>query len=267
MVISQRKLGRIVFVLAASLLLPDLPAFAGAWTQPDGQGQIIETLFGWFGQGPSSGAPAASRESKVEAQTYLEYGLADRLTFVGQLGLERYALSPPTQDVYTGFDYSGAGLRAKLWSDDAWVFSLEASAFVSGARDAARSAQAGDTGPAVDARALVGRNLTLFGLPAFFDGEAGYRLRTQGPPSEFHADLTLGVAWTPRAQIFAQVFNTVSNGGGASGFSAWESHKGQLSVVYALDDKWSLQVGGFATLYRRNVNSEYGALVAVWRRF
>ena len=50
-------------------------------------------------------------------------------------------------------------------------------------------------------------------------------------------------------------------------FAAWESHKGQLSVVYALDDKWSLQVGGFATLYRRNINSEYGALVAVWRRF
>ena len=263
----HRNFGRIAFVLAAALLLLDAPAFAGAWTQPDGQGQIIETLFGWFGQGPSSGAPGASRESKAGAQTYLEYGLADRLTFVGQLGFERYALSPPTRDVYAGLDYSGAGLRARLWSDDAWVFSLEASAFASGARDAARSAQAGDTGPAADARARGGPNLTLFGAPAFFDGEAGYRLRTQGPPSEFHADLTLGVAWTERAQILGQVFNTVSNGAGAPGFGAWEEHKGQLSVVYRLDDKWSLQVGAFATLYRRNVNSEYGALVAVWRRF
>jgi len=267
LVISRRNVGRIAFVLAAALLWPALPALAGAWTEPAGQGQIIETLFAWLGQGPSSGAPAASRESKAEAQTYLEYGLADRLTFVGQLGVERYALSPPTRDVYTGFDYSGAGLRARVWSNDAWVFSLEASAFVSGAREATHSAQAGDTGPAADARALVGRNLTLFGLPAFFDGEAGYRLRTQGPPSEFHADLTLGVAWTAKAQILAQVFNTVSNGAGAPGFGAWEEHKGQLSLVYALDDKWSLQVGGFATLYRRNVNSEYGALVAVWRRF
>ena len=267
MVNYHRNFGRIAFVLAAALLLLDAPAFAGAWTQPDGQGQIIETLFGWFGQGPSSGAPGASRESKAGAQTYLEYGLADRLTFVGQLGFERYALSPPTRDVYAGLDYSGAGLRARLWSDDAWVFSLEAGALMSGASEATRSAQAGDTGPAADARALVGHNLTLFGAPAFFDGEAGYRLRTRGPPSEFHADLTLGVAWTAKAQILAQAFNTVSNGAGAPGFSAWEEHKGQLSVVYALDDKWSLQVGGFATLYRRNVNSEYGALVAVWRRF
>ena len=61
------------------------------------------------------------------------------------------------------------------------MFSLEASAYVSGARDAARPAQAGDTGPGADARALVGRNLTLFGAPAFVDGEAGYRFRTARP--------------------------------------------------------------------------------------
>ena len=179
----------------------------------------------------------------------------------------RYALSPPSKDAYLGFDYSGAGLRAKLWSDDAWVFSLEADAYVSGARDAARPAQAGDTGPAVDLRALAGRNLTLFGAPAFLDAEAGYRLRTQGPPSEWRGDLTLGVTWTPRAQVLVQAFNTVSNGAGAPGFRAWEQHIGQLSVVYRLDDKWSVQVGGFGSVYHRNTNSEYGALVAVWRRF
>ncbi len=147
------------------------------------------------------------------------------------------------------------------------MFSLEASAYVSGAHDPARPAQAGDTGPEADARALVGHNLTLFGAPAFFDARPAIGCAPQGPPSEFHADLTLGVSWTPRAQILAQAFNTVSNGAGAPGFAAWESNIGQLSLVYALDDKWSVQIGGFGTLYRRNTNSEYGALLAVWRRF
>jgi hypothetical protein len=104
LVVFQRNFWRIAFVLAGALLSPALPAFAGAWTEPAGQGQIIETLFGWLGEGPSSGAPSASRESKVGAQTYLEYGLADRLTFVGQLAAVRYALSPPTRDVYAGLD-------------------------------------------------------------------------------------------------------------------------------------------------------------------
>ena len=242
-------------------------ALAGAWTQPAGQGQVIETLFGWGGYGAPYGGSAAPHESKFGEQTYVEYGLADRLTAVGEVTGDLYSLSAPTKDSYLGFDYSGGGLRARLWSNDAWVFSLEASAYVSSAHDPDRPAQAGNTGPEEDFRALVGHNLTLFGAPAFVDAQAGYRLRTDGPPDEWHADLTLGVNWTPRAQILAQSFNTISNGAGAPGYFAWEEHKGQLSLVYALDERWSVQFGGFATLYRRNTNSEYGALAAVWRRF
>jgi hypothetical protein len=256
--------------LACGLLTAALApqaASAGAWTWPQGQGQAIETLTGWIGSGWGTGA--ASRENRLETQTYLEYGLWDRLTLVGQISYERYALSPPTRDVYTGFDYSGGGLRARVWQNDAWVFSLEAGAFVSGATDPKRPAQAGNTGPGpeIDMRALLGHAMTLWGRPAFLDAQAGYRLRQSGPPDEFHADLTLGVDATPRAQILAQVFNTVSNGAGAQAFPAWEGHVGQLSLVYALDDLWKLQFGGFGTLYRRNTNSEYGLTVAVWRRF
>jgi hypothetical protein len=253
--------------MALAAALGPTPALAGAWTMPQGQGQVIETLYGWGGYGAPYGGSASPSETKFGSQTYIQYGLTDRFTAIGDLGVLRYALSAPTKDGYFGFDYSGVGLRAKLWSNDAWVFSLEANAYRSGARDAAKPAQAGDTGPEEDLRALVGRNLTLFSFPAFLDAEAGYRFRTDGPPSEWRGDLTLGVNWTPRAQILAQAFNTVSNGAGAPGFSAWESHTGQLSVVYALDDKWSVQLGGFGTLYRRDTNSEYGALVAVWRRF
>ena len=254
-------------VLAAVFALSPCAASAGAWTLPRGQGQMIATLFGWFGAGAPYGGQAAPRESKVGSQVYVEYGLADALTVVGEVSAERYALTPPSRDSFVGLDYSGAGLRARVWSNDAWVFSLEASAYASSAHDARRPAQAGNTGPEGDVRALAGHNLTLFGAPAFIDAQAGYRLRTEGPPSEFRGDLTLGVAWTPRAQILLQSFNVVANGAGAPGFSQWESHKGQLSLVYALDDRWSVQVGGFATLYRRNTNSEFGALVAVWRRF
>jgi hypothetical protein len=244
-----------------------MPARAGAWTEPQGQGLVIQTFSGWGGYGAPYGGSGSPSESKIGSQTYFEYGAWDRLTVFGEASVDRYALTPPSKDSFTGFDYSGGGLRARVWSNDAWVFSLEASAYVSGAHDATRPAQNGNTGPEADARALLGHNLTLFGAPAFFDAEGGYRLRTEGPPDEFHADLTLGVNWTAHAQVLAQAFNTISNGAGAPGFAAWESHIGQLSVVYALDDKWSVQLGGFGTLYRRNTNSEFGALLAVWRRF
>ena len=239
-------------------------ALAGAWTLPQGQGQFIQTLFGWLGWG--SPVQNGGREDKVESQTYVQYGLTDGITVIGALSVERYALSAP-RDVYTGFDTTGAGVRARLWSNDAWTFALEATAFYGGVSNASRPAQAGGAGPAADARALLGHNLTLFGYPVFIDAEAGYRLRTQGPPSEWKGDLTLGVDWTPKAQVLFQAFNTISQGPGRDGFPSWEAHKGELSLVYALDEKWSVQIGGFSTLWRRNATSEYGAVVAVWRKF
>lgn len=263
---THRRQGVSCLFLGALALAPGA-ARAGAWTDAQGHGLVIETLFGWGGYGAPYGGSARPGESRIGSQTYFEYGASDRLTIFGEATVDRYALTAPSKDSFTGLDYSGGGVRARLWSNDAWVFSMEASAYGSGAHDTTKPAQDGDTGPEVDARALVGHNLTLFGAPAFFDGQAGYRLRTEGPPSEFHADLTLGVSVTARAQIFAQAFNTISNGAGAPGFAAWESHIGQLSVVYALDDKWSVQIGGFGTLYRRNTNSEFGALLALWRRF
>ena len=264
--VTHRRRGVSCVFLAVLALAPGT-ARAGAWTEPQGQGLAIETLFGWGGSGAPFGGAASPSENRIGSQSYFEYGAWDRLTVFGGATVDRYALSAPTKDSFTGLDYSGGGLRARVWSNDAWVFSLEASAYASGAHNALKPAQDGNTGPEADARALLGHNLTLFGAPAFLDAQAGYRLRTDGPPGEYHADLTLGVSVTPRAQILAQAFNTVSSGAGAPGFAAWESHIGQVSVVYALDAKWSLQLGGFGTLYRRNTNSEYGALLAVWRRF
>ncbi len=242
-------------------------AFAGAWTEPAGQGQIIETLSGWMGDGAPYGGQRATRESRVEAQTYADYGLYDRLTLFGEISPERYTLSAPGADRFIGLDYSGAGVRAKIWSNDAWVFSLEASAYVSSARDAGKSAQAGNTGGEGELRGLAGHNLEFWGAPAFVDAEFSYRLRTAGPPDEFHGDVTLGIKWPARWMGLVQVFNTVSNGAGAPGYLAWQSHTTQLSIVYAFNDYWSVQVGGFATFVTVNTNTERGVLVAMWRRF
>ena len=59
--------GRGAFAAGVVLtLLAPVGALAGAWTDPAGQGQIIETLFGWAGDGPpyggvTGGERAASR--------------------------------------------------------------------------------------------------------------------------------------------------------------------------------------------------------------
>ncbi len=256
------------FAVAALMALAAGQARAGAWTEPAGQGQMIATLFGWSGQGaPWGGEASVQHESKAEAQTYVEWGLSDELTLVGQLGGGTYRLSAPDADSFTGLDYTTLGARARVWTHDALVFSLQASVLVPGASDAARPAQAGNTGWAADVRALAGYSFDIDGRHAFVDAEAGYRQRTAGLPSEWHGDFTFGVDVAPRLTVLAQTFNTLSLGAGAPGFPAWTQSVLQLSAVYELGPHWSVQAGAFSTVTVRNTNSERGVMAAVWRRF
>ena len=242
-------------------------AFGGAWTLPQGTGQLIATLYGWTGFVPPWGGNPPVNQSRFDAQAYVQYGLTDSLTVFGQTAFEHYALGRPTPDTYNGLDYSDLGLRAKLWSTGEWVVSGEAAAFIPGAHDAKAPAQEGNTGWAGEARLNVGRNFALGWLPGFVDAEAAYRLRTEGPPDEWHGDLTVGFKFTPRWMLMLQDFTTVSMKSTNRTFPAWRSSTVEASVVYALNDKWSVQVGLFSTVWTVKTNTEHGAVLALWCNF
>jgi len=44
-------------------------AFGGAWTLPQGSGQLIETLYGWTGCGPPWGGNPSVDQSRVHETT------------------------------------------------------------------------------------------------------------------------------------------------------------------------------------------------------
>ena len=242
-------------------------AFGGAWTLPQGSGQLIATLYGWTGFGPPWGGNPPVSQSRVDAQTYVQYGLTDSLTIFGQTALEHYALGDPTPNTYNGLDYSDVGLRAKLWSTGDWVFSGEATGFIAGARDPNAPAQEGNTGWAGEARLNAGINFRLGAIPGFIDAEVAYRLRTAGPPDEWHGDLTVGFKFRPRLMLMLQDFTTVSSPSTDATFSEWRQSVVEASVVYALDDKWSLQLGLFSTVWTVKTNTQHGVALAVWRSF
>ncbi len=281
MVLASASPNRWWAAAGALVLLAGAPtsAFGGAWTLPQGTGQLIETLYGWTGFGPPWGGNPPANQSRFDAQTYVQYGLTDSLTAFGETAFEHYAIGEPTPNTYNGLDYSGLGLRQKLWSSGEWVFSGEATAFIPGAHDAQAPAQEGNTGWAGEARLNVGRNFTLASIPglgwfpgissvpAFLDAEVAYRLRTEGPPDEWHGDLTVGFKFTPKIMLMLQDFTTVSMSTDNRTFPAWRQSVAEASVVYALNDKWSLQVGVFSTVWTVRTNSERGGAIAVWRNF
>ena len=256
------KLWRWWAVVSALALIIGAPAGAlgGAWTMPQGTGQLIETLYGWTGFGPPWGGNPPVPQNRFDAQTYVQYGLTDSFTLFGETALERYELGPPTPNVYTGLDYSDVGLRAKLWSTGEWVFSGEATVFVPGAYNPQAPAQEGNTGGAGEARLNAGGNFTLGSTPGFIDAEVAYRLRTAGPARrmargpdrrlQIHAALDAHAA---ELQYGVHVDSTDPT------FPTWRSSVVEASIVYALDDKWSVQFGLFTTVWTVKTNSQHGA--------
>jgi hypothetical protein len=147
------------------------------------------------------------------------------------------------------------------------VFSGEATGFIAGARDPNAPAQEGNTGWAGEARLNAGTNFRLGAIPGFIDAEVAYRLRTAGPPDEWHGDLTVGFKFTPRLMLMLQDFTTVSSPSTDATFSEWRQSVVEASLVYALDDKWSLQLGLFSTVWTVKTNTQHGVALAVWRSF
>ena len=115
--------------------------------------------------------------------------------------------------------------------------------------------------PAVDA------DFAIYVVPGFLDAEVAYRQRTEGPPDEWHGDLTVGFKLTPKFMLMFQDFTTVSMSTKNPTFPAWRQSVAEASVVYALNERWSIQVGLFSTVWTVRTNSQRGGAVAVWWNF
>jgi hypothetical protein len=77
----------------------------------------------------------------------------------------------------------------------------------------------------------------------------------------------VGFKFTPKIMLMLQEFTTVSMSTNNPTFPAWRQSVVEASVVYALNDKWSIQAGVFSTVWTVRTNSERGGVLAVWRNF
>ncbi|WP_339949236.1 hypothetical protein [uncultured Albimonas sp.] len=256
--------------LFAASMLPAPDALAGAWTLPEGDGQAILGLVvnnadrTFDGSGTVIGGGGLDR---IEVTGFVEYGLRDDLTLIGQTTLTSRETAPPFASDYQGLDYTELGLRQRLAQGERWVISGQGSVRLPGATDSRDPAQAGITDVETDLRLLLGRSGKAAGLPAFAELQTGYRVRFDDPPNEIRVDASFGVRPHDDWLLLGQSFTTLSDGSARGVFPDSDYVKLQASVVYDVTEAWSVQVGAFATVWGRNALVERAALAAVWRRF
>jgi protein XagA len=258
-------------VLALAILSLPSAAWAGAWTLPEGTGQWLATVDASTAANSFNGnaAPTSTpRYNKVEAQLFIEYGLTDRLTAIVDPGLQHIDIAAPVSAARTGLGYTEFGGRYAFWQDQTWVLSGQATLRIPGTTNTPNPAAIGYTDVEADVRVLLGHAFTIGATPVFFDLQAAERIRTEGAPSEFRFDATLGVQVMPRWLVLVQSFNVVSEGAGSPIYGpSYDYEKLQLSAVYALTPAWSVQAGGFTAYAGRNALQENGLIFGVWRTF
>ena len=245
------------------------PVRAGAFMMPEGYGQFIAGI--GFSEGSrrfdtGGVAQPAPAYRKLAASGYLEYGLTSWFTVVAAPTLAR--ANGVAANTVTGSDSSAFGARLRLYEAVGRVVSLQVLVqppLLPGDR-AAQLAVGGARNLAVDVRLQFGQTFSVFGLAAFVDIAPGARVRADPFPTEARLDATLGIRLHSRLLILLQDFLSIAPSGGPQ-IPRTSYDKVQLSAVYDLSTRWSVQLGAFRTAAGRNAVRETGPFGALWVRF
>ena len=244
-------------------------AFANAWTQPKGKGQIIvkaEAMRAKQGYDPAGAIASLPAERRDEAiGVFAQYGLTERLTiqFKGDWQSGR--------DAFVDYDGRGPAELGVIWQayrDDRNALSLYAGYAVSGDGRNAGYAVPGAGEQDWEVRVAAGRSLGGIGHGfangwgserSFVEAQVARRMR-DGLPDETRADFTLGSHFGETWMVLGQAFGGMTDGGGARWLSV------ETSVVRNLG-RWSLQAGWRRTIAGRETPLSEGLVVGLWKRF
>ena len=192
-----------LFILAILGWAP--PAFAGAWTQPQGGHyaklavNYLEARSDLDADGNKLSKPRMGRLRDFSVATYIEYGILRRLTLVASAPYKRLTDERTfATGIGTERDANLGDLELRLrygWRDAPAVFSLAGGVKLP-LTYKVRSESNVPLGTGeidADLRLLVGRS--LYPVPAYLTGELGYRLRGGAFSAEWFAALEGGVSW------------------------------------------------------------------------
>jgi len=266
----------VYFCLLLGTILPLQQSQAGAWSQPKGDGLAIMT-YRFYGtdssfnmRGDRVNYADGGYFAKHQMNLYVEYGLLDRLTFIGNFFYDFVSSDNNfTQDGNNGFPYQELGLRYQFY--DVPAMSFQALVSIPTSSNEATPALSNNQFD-YEFAYYLGGNYSIFGYDAFWDLGVGYRVRTGAPSDEFRWYATTGVILSEDWEVFLQAEGIHGLGGDRPQFignnvlltTDFQLIKLRMSVVYHIDENWSLQAGPVVHIWGNNTGAGGGAEAAVW---
>lgn len=118
-----------------------------------------------------------------------------------------------------------------------------------------------------------GYSFKAWNLDHFINIDAGYRHRFGTPNDQLKFSATAGLSVRKDTKILTQIFSTTSIENPSnpaftqSSGDDYDLTKLQISAMYEMENKLSVQVGAFSNLAGRNIGSGNGGLLAISKGF
>ncbi len=269
-------------LIAVSVLLSS-PASsqAGAWTQPKGEGLAVLAYYFYttdeqFGDGwKREDFGFDGRFTKNEWNLYVEYGLTDGVTLIGNFFLDGLAFENEFgRDTNFGLADQEIGLRYRL--SEKIPQALQLMVKIPGPYDVNDSPALGNGQTDVELDYFIGHPFPFGSRWGFVDVGVGYRLRTAEPADELRWYFTGGIELTDWLDVYFLEASGIHGLGNDTPQSVGDNillttdfdliKVGASALVEPITD-WIIQAGPYWQIAGRATGAGGGFKVAVWREF
>ena len=260
------------FVIAFIVCAIPATAFAGAWSLPPGEGQIISTYN--YSQADDAytdieGLDTAVEFTKSEVRVFYEHGLTTHITAVINVAHQTIGFEGLQSSInFSDFDKTELGLRYEITRREGLAISVQGS-YILGGGPPESILDIGNRQDSFELRGLWGQSKEFENYVIFFDAQAAIRARNIEGVEDWRADLTLGWKDKKKWMALLQGYHTERESFGRDGFVVpiQKRTKLQASVVYEYKKNRLVQFGYLQTLGGRNIVKERTLSFGTWSRY
>jgi hypothetical protein len=246
-------------------------AVASPWARADNELFVISRADYFkadLGPVNTINAVVDSRFERFMSNTYVEYGLTDKITIGGKA---LYGTSWLTRgsDIETASGFSEVeayvqyqAFRSSTHAGAIRIAIARPANFSSGARPELQS-----NGVDIDISALYGRNIITTPVKVFITTEFGYRKRFSDSADHIRMDATIGFEPSDRFLVLFDFFSTVSMKNEDVGGADFDIVKIQPTLLWRASRRWAFQVGMTEEVASRNISTGRTYFFGLWTSF
>lgn len=261
---------RAAFVVMAALA-PIQVSQASPWSRDDGEFMIISRAdyFRSDLENVSVGGVAVDGKfERLESNTYVEYGVTEKLTVGGKVF---YGTSWLTRgdgvERNSGFTELEAFAQQQVFRNDRHAGAVKVAVGIpAGLEAGVRSGQQSD-GADLEVALLYGRSLTFEPIKTFAAIEVGVQKRFSDAADQMRFLTTFGVEPSDRWVFLVDTYSVKSLGNEQSGGADFDVIKIQPSIVWRATKRFSFQLGVSKEIAGRNLDLGSTYFVGLRTRF